>query len=94
MSGNKKTTILMSAENPTGFKLEELLAAIVTDLHTKNEIMENEDSCTEAERIIRANNLKIIDKLERATSTQLNTMAYLKSLGQDTGPHGKKRTVK
>jgi|GEM_PF-1178465 len=83
------TKVLMSAGNPTGRKLEELLADIIQDLRIKNDALELNTSATSA--AIRLNNLGIIDCLALAGARQADTLRRLDLLGPDQGPGGTPR---
>lgn len=80
------TTVLMSADNPTGWKLEELLAQIAQDLRVKNDRLEGDASPTSKAVLI--NNLGIIDCLTLAEVRQRDTLRRLNLLGPDQGPGG------
>lgn len=81
--------VLMSADNPTGWKLEELLAQIIQDLRVKNDRLEGDASPTS--RAIRINNLGVIDCLALAGVRQSDTLRRLDLLGPDLGPGGTPR---
>ncbi|WP_426315535.1 hypothetical protein ACN9MF_11480 [Methylobacterium fujisawaense] len=83
------TKVLMSAGNPTGRKLEELLVEIVEDLRAKNDDLEADPSPTS--RAVRINNLGIIDCLALAGVRQLDTLRRLDLMGPDQGPRGTPR---
>ena len=83
------TKVLMSASNPTGRKLEELLAEIAEDLRVKNDALEADPSPTS--RAVRLNNLGIIDCLALAGVRQLDTLRRLDLIGPDRGPGGTPR---
>ena len=83
------TKVLMSADNPTGWKLEELLAQIGQDLRAKNDRLEGDASPTST--AIRINNLGIIDCLALAEVRQRDTLRRLDRLGPDQGPGGTPR---
>lgn len=83
------TKLLMSAGNPSGLKLEDLLTAIVQDLRIKNDALESDTSPTS--RAIRVNNLGIIDCLALAGIRQADTLRRLNLLGPDQGPGGTPR---
>lgn len=85
----KYTPILMSSDNPTGHKLEDLLAIICKELLDKTNRVAL-DSSDKADTIIR-NNMDIIGKLRDARSIQLCSMRELDQLGPDNGPTGKYR---
>ncbi|MCJ2102422.1 hypothetical protein [Methylobacterium sp. E-046] len=83
------TKVLMSADNPAGWKLEELLAQIAQDLRAKNDRLEGDASPTS--KAIRINNLGIIDCLALAGVRQSDTLRRLNLLGPDQGPGGTPR---
>lgn len=93
----KTTEILMSLGNPTGHKLEELLATIKSDLEFKQTQFRHNASETN-QRIARNNNA-IIDALQHMVEVQNNTMSSIDEnfvgeelkpgfyVDQDTGEH-------
>ena len=83
------TKVLMSAGNPTGRKLEELLVEIAEDLRVKNDSLEADPSPTS--RAVRINNLGILDCLALAGVRQLDTLRRLNLIGPDQGPGGTPR---
>jgi len=83
------TKVLKSAGNPTGRKLEELLADIIQDLRIKNDALEGDASPTSS--AIWINNLGIIDCLALAGVRQSDTLRRLDLLGPDQGPGGTPR---
>ncbi|SDA12991.1 hypothetical protein SAMN02799622_00876 [Methylobacterium sp. UNC378MF] len=83
------TKVLMSAGNPTGRKLEELLVEIAEDLRVKNDALEADPSPTS--RAIRINNLGILDCLALAGVRQLDTLRRLDLIGPDQGAGGTPR---
>lgn len=83
------TKVLMSAGNPTGRKLEELLVEIAEDLRVKNDSLEADPSPTS--RAVRINNLGILDCLALAGVRQLDTLRRLNLIGPDQGPNGTPR---
>lgn len=83
------TKVLMSAGNPTGRKLEELLVEIAEDLRVKNDALEADLSPTS--RAVRINNLGILDCLALAGVRQLDTLRRLDLIGPDQGPGGTPR---
>ncbi|XYD09864.1 hypothetical protein R1A27_04760 [Methylobacterium sp. NMS12] len=83
------TKVLMSAGNPTGRKLEELLVEIAEDLRIKNDALEADPSPTS--RAVRINNLGILDCLALAGVRQLDTLRRLDLIGPDQGPGGTPR---
>ncbi len=83
------TKVLMSAGNPSGEKLEELLVKIVEDLRVENDALEADPSPTS--RAVRINNLGILDCLALAGVRQLDTLRRLDLIGPDQGPGGTPR---
>lgn len=84
-----KTVVLMSADHPEGWKLEELLAQIAQDLRVKNDHLEGDSKPTS--RAVVLNNLGIIDCLALAEVRQRDTLRRLNVLGADPGPTGTPR---
>lgn len=83
------TKVLMSAGNPSGRKLEELLVEIAEDLRVENDALEADPSPTS--RAVRINNLGILDCLALAGVRQLDTLRRLDLIGPDQGPSGTPR---
>lgn len=83
------TKILMSAENPNGYKLEELMGLLISDMLIKTgKIAENTD---ELSGFIMRNNLNIIHHLARVRDTQMESLKALSEKAPDEGPTGKAR---
>lgn len=80
------TSILMSPENPTGWKLEELLRAVATEVDGKT-LKIARDSRPEA-RAVRQNNGQIAYLLRMAADYQDRSMETLATLGPNAGPTG------
>jgi hypothetical protein len=80
--------ILMSVENPNGYKLEELLVQIRGELVEKSKRLSNDCPIN---TLIRYNNGEIIAMLKLAETYQRDTMAALDTLGEDPGPTGTPR---
>lgn len=88
--------ILMSRDNPTGAKLEDLLDQVAAELEGKNALLrdrlENDPDVVhdEVRKSIfeRAwnNNRKVIEHLYEAQRTQIDTMRTFSELGPDKGP--------
>ena len=76
--------ILMSAENPGGWKLEDLLQQISLELEAKNKKIENDTSQTA--ELVRTNNNYIIGALSSARNAQLNSMQALDRIRTKTDP--------
>lgn len=81
--------VLMSAEHPKGWKLEELLDQLRTELRAKNEKLANMDNAVG--QIVRANNRHILRLLRECEDFQRNSMAALAQIGPDQGPTGTPR---
>ncbi|WP_052954872.1 hypothetical protein [Microvirga vignae] len=86
---NSKPPVLMSPENPTGWKLEELLGALQHEVHNKCARIARDDRPV-AKAVLR-NNHRIIDLLRVAMSLQEESLAALASIAPDPGPLGKPR---
>lgn len=78
--------VLMSAENPSGFKLEELLATLQNEVTAKHQKIVSDDS--EVSRHVQANNLKILVCLAEAERLQRDSYARLSEIAADAGPEG------
>lgn len=83
------TPVLMSAENPTGWKLEELLKQLRLELYAKNDRIAGDTS--PAAKAVLVNNLGLIDLLALAEVRQQDTLARLDALRPDPGPGGTPR---
>ena len=81
--------ILMSAENPTGWKLDELLERLQNEIRLKSAKIEA-DPRMQA-KCVRINNDQIINLLGLAASTQRHSMLILESIGPNQGPTGTPR---
>jgi len=77
--------VLMSRDNPNGWKLEELLGEVEQELSVKTKRLEESLAGDLADEAIR-NNLRIRDLLLKAQSIQFSTMHSFKKLGPDRGP--------
>lgn len=83
------TKILMSRNNPEGFKLEELLADVQVDIEVKTNMIRDSTSVP-AQTIVQHNN-QIIGLLKQAEALQRITYIMLGELGEDQGVTGKPR---
>jgi hypothetical protein len=81
--------VLMSRENPEGWKLEDLLDQIIAELDTKTNRLLS-DTSSLALHVI-SNNRAIMSKLLRCAAVQRNTIAALAAHAPDQGPRGKPR---
>ena len=83
------TPVLMSAENPSGWKLEDLLLQLILEIGEKSQRIAG-DKRSEA-KLVRENNNTIVAHLAEAAAAQLHSMETLKVLGPDQGPRGTPR---
>jgi hypothetical protein len=81
--------VLMSRDNPHGWKLEELLDQLEVELKAKNEKLVGDDSDT-AIRVL-ANNRRIITLLHQCALMQRDSIDALDRLAPDQGPLGRPR---
>lgn len=84
-----QTPVLMSVDNPTGWKLEDLLLQLRDEIVTKSGRIENDGS--EFAQTVLANNNALLGKLLEAEDIQRGSMALLDKKAPDTGPSGKPR---
>lgn len=83
------TPVRMSGDNPTGWKLEELVQQLRLELHAKNDRIALDPS--PAAKTVRVNNLGIIDLLSVIEGRQRDTLALLDSIRPDPSPGGPPR---
>ena len=85
--------VLMSAANPTGWKLEDLLDALRADLLAKNDRLQHvaEDQSGVVAATVFRNNMRIMILLAQAQVLQRDSLAQLATLGPDQGPTGTPR---
>lgn len=83
------TRVLMSQANPTGWKLEELVAVIISDIGLKNQRVSKDASTAGAE--VRRLNQEIVYSLENVLIAQKHVLRELDRVGPDQGPTGKPR---
>lgn len=81
--------ILMTASNPDGYKLEDLLAQIQVELLAKTQNIIHLNTPVALE--VKANNYKILGCLVEAESAQRNSYKRLETIGTDQGPLGQPR---
>ena len=82
-------TILMSKENPTGYKLEELLTQLINEIKDKNAKIINDNS--DLSKLVQNNNLKIVFSLNDALNAQRHSFLQMSKKAPDDGPNGKPR---
>jgi hypothetical protein len=83
---SKTAPILMSKENPNGWKLEELLAQIRKELLVKTEKITGDESTVSMK--VQCNNLSIMRHLFNAEALQRESIAVLATKAPDQGPTG------
>lgn len=83
------SNLLMSKNNPNGWKLEELLKVIQIELNGKTQMISH-DTC-EVSKVIQENNNKIVGLLEHCIMIQNESMRQLDTLGENQGATGKPR---
>lgn len=83
------TPVLMSKENPTGWKLEDLLVQLQKELMLKTLNIVSDSSPTAL--LVRSNNINIIDFINKAEVLQRDSYSQLAMLRPDDGPMGKPR---
>ena len=89
-----KTKILLSREYPEGYKLEELLQLVITDVEIKSEDLsvklagKTATGCNKTDVMceVLQNNQQIVKLLRAALSYQLSSLSALNTLGPDKGP--------
>ena len=81
--------LLMSRDNPDGWKLEELLGTIRRELVEKNKLIQD-DEC-QVSKIVQSNNREIINSLADCIIMQNHSMEALDTLGENQGVTGKPR---
>jgi len=81
--------VLMSKDNPSGWKLEELLPQLRQEIADKNARIAGDQSATAI--LVRANNYRVLDHLLAAEDLQRNTLDRLDALRPDPGPSGQPR---
>jgi len=86
---NDNKSILMGRDNPDGYKLEELLNMLVSEVETKNTYIES-DPRLEAKQVV-CNNKQIIGLLQQAEALQRMSYAVLDNMSANEGPLGKYR---
>jgi hypothetical protein len=85
----KHIPVLMSPDNPNGWKLEDLLLQLTVEITGKNLKIEN-DHRSEA-IVVHNNNNRIIEMLRDCYRLQTNSMETLAKIGPNQGPLGKPR---
>jgi len=82
-------SLLMSRVNPEGFKLEDLLTRMGTELILKNEHLKANPIGSAVDTIrarVIGNNQKIITMLQECLSLQIQSLNALDRIGPDQGP--------
>ena len=89
------TKVLLSRDNQSGYKLEELLQLVITDIQIKSEYLTNNIGSQSAMTCARTdtlcevlqNNQTVIKHLRSALSAQLASLRALDNLGVNRGPN-------
>jgi len=81
--------VLMSRDNPNGWKLEELLPKVAKEIAAKTERIKGDES--DRSLSIQTNNTEIETFLYKATRKQFDTLRLLDEVGPDQGPEGDAR---
>lgn len=84
-----ETPVLMSAENPNGWKLEDLLRQLYRELEAKTAKVMHDQSLRAS--VVRQNNYSILTYLRHAEICQLDTIRELAEIAPDPGPNGQPR---
>jgi hypothetical protein len=79
--------ILMSAANPNGYKLEDLLAQLYAELVDKNVNILGDTR--DLSKSIQANNAKVLEHLEAARCIQIDSYFQIDNASADQLPLGK-----
>jgi hypothetical protein len=86
---NEIKTVLMSSNNPDGWKLEDLLVTLINELEEKTRKVEKDTSTLS--KTIQNNNLQIIGLLVQARAIQEQTYNLLNAKAPDEGATGNPR---
>ncbi|MBJ7550764.1 exonuclease domain-containing protein [Marinomonas ostreistagni] len=81
--------VLMSRDNPNGWKLEELLPKVAKEIAVKTERIKGDESGRSLS--IQKNNTEIETFLYKAARKQFDTLRLLDEVGPDQGPEGEAR---
>lgn len=84
--------VLMSRDNPTGWKLEELTENLRVEIQAKS-LNISGDMSIQAQTVTN-NNFQIIGLLMQIEALQRQSFAVMSQLGEDQGPTGKQRIGK
>lgn len=89
-----QTPVLMTQDNPEGWKLEELLKTIAAELGAKNVRLSMKfppGEAPESAKKVIGNNQRVINRLHQALEIQQDTQTFLDGIGPDQGPTGTPR---
>ena len=81
--------LLMSPEHPGGWKLEELIAQVMSELHVKCGKLKGDDRSIA--RLVLSNNQAILGLLRSAIECQLSSVKALDEFAPNQGPLGTPR---
>lgn len=84
--------VLMSVDNPNGFKLEELLKQLQIEVEEKTARVANDTS--ELAEAVKSNNREIVQLLSNAEDLQRQSFELMAAKSPDTGPSGTPRIGK
>lgn len=89
MSSAARTPVLMSPQNPTGWKLEDLLEALRREVKAK--CAKIADDSRPVARAVLRNNEQILGLLRQAEALQRDSYDRLNTMAPDEGPLGTPR---
>ncbi|MDF4891579.1 hypothetical protein P3566_22070 [Vibrio parahaemolyticus] len=87
-----KSPVLMSRDNPEGWKLEDLMEQVRSEIMSKS-LNIAEDMSFEAQTV-KNNNFLILGLLMQVEAIQRQSFVVMSRLGEDQGPNGKPRIGK
>lgn len=82
-------SILMSYENPDGFKLEDLMVLLANEMNVKNDNAKTDKS--KLSKAVQANNLEILKHMNEIKNLQLHSYELMAEKAHDGGVNGKPR---
>lgn len=88
-SADSNKNMLMSAENPNGHKLEDLLATLQNEIVEKNNKIKSDKSSLSHH--VQVNNNRLISLLAQAEKVQRSSLELLAAKAPDPGPKGTPR---
>lgn len=88
----KKAPVLMSRDNPAGWKLEELMEQVRCEIMSKS--LNIADDMSFEAQTVKNNNFLILGLLMQVEAIQRQSFVVMSKLGEDQGPNGKPRIGK